>query len=570
MPPKIESTTSGRSSPVTQESLSRPTTPAGSIAPGSVGTPTLARTQQAPADPMMPPARTPSRSNSASSITRPRTPTPLGAQGAGAKPDTAPFQRSASVEASGSKTADADIATPEIEKEVAAAQTEMALRRKPSLEVVLSDPQTAGELGTEERATIAEMDHFIATGQAPEPTPTGGTQRPGSELAQQIRQDASGVLQHAATGNSAQAGLARTGATILGLMKRVAANEDFGFKGSIAASGANLAALNLVKVWGPTLVRQYISYGIEAGLEAAHAGTTARAVLGSVPAVASAALEVAGAIRDHRAGTGTVVSHTSRAVMGGLALAGAGTALGTGAMAGIAALPVAFKLYCGMRDLGPGVAWKAVDKNAEQRGFGHWLMHTVQYGLNQALNNHLMSTHASPSGAGAFQAGAGLQHGNNAKRASINTFFETIDDAASPLMDMVKSYMDKNQETRPMQVGLKNVGFSKDNYLNALTLFATRTSATSQGLTFGGSASALIDKDKAALAVLANDVILGLVNGPEYFHFSNTLAGQPAGTDRHAGIDDVETALAQPVGREAPIELPHTAQPHRAQPSPKA
>jgi hypothetical protein len=571
MPPKIDlPPTSGRSSPVLPSTPARIGTPTNGAA-AAVPTP---RAQQAPADTTMPTSRPPSRPNSTAASTpqRPRTPTSLASQAASSKPDAAPPDGAKPAVASAAKEGAASAATPEIEQQVVAARTEMALKRKSSLEQVLSDPESAVRLTTAERDVISAMDHFIETGRTSEPaTSTHGTQRPGGELAQQIRQDASGFLQHTpARGNSAAASCARAGATIVGLMKRVAANEDFGFTGSVAASVANVTALNLVKVWGPTLVRQYISYGIEAGLEATHAGPTARAVLGAVPAVASAAIEVAGAIRDHRAGTGTVVSHTSRAVMGGMALAGAGTALGTGAMAGVAALPVAFKLYCAMRDLGPGVAWKAVDRNAVDKGFGHWLMHTVQYGLNQALNNHLMSTHASPSGAGAFQAGAGLQHGNNAKRAGINTFFENIDDLASPAMDMIKSAMDPNQQTLPMQIGLKNVGFSKDNYLNALTLFATRTSATSQGLTFGGSANELIAKDKQALALLANDVILGLVNGPEYFHFSNTLAGQPPGTDRHAAIEDVETARAQPVGREAPIELPQTVQPRQAQPSPTA
>lgn len=595
MPPKIATPpTSGRASPVLQNPLPRSgAAPAGS----STSTPSV-RTQQAPADTTMPPPRTPSRSSSAAatSPSRPRSPVPgnegkkpeltptTGALVLAARPatvDAAPEVESPAVvgkpgETSTGKTprplapaaiTEADVAKVRGEFLGELDQLGMALvkagadpaqlhaARHPTeqslTEALHTMTQSDGDpaaLSPEEHEAIAVMDAYVKGETAPPATAAGTS----GTLAQQVLHEASTSTlgdHPPATGNSAADKFLRAGRALHAALKRVNANEDFGPKATVAASVANVSMRNFAAVWIPTLLRQYVSYGLEAGLEKVGAGDTARAAMGAIaPAGAVLSLGV-GAVRDRMNGTHTRTSEASRAIMA-TAITGATVAtLATGAMPAMAPLTAAFGLYCFKRDVVVQSRLRLSNGDNPVPDKKHWSAISLLYGADQGIVNAAMSLLASPSGAAAKVAQAGVQSGNAFARATINWLGENAEDLMFQGIPALRSYFDKNQQGKPLRLSIQDVGYQSTHVKNALLgPLAVRTGILACTLGTTAIAARYIGSDKAV--EIASDLIVAGYNAVLYHPFANAGSGQPQVADAEPDLEQGHDAPPPQAGTE--------------------
>ncbi len=598
MPPKIDlPSTSGRSSPA----LPSTPTPIGTPIPGRAATVTTPRAQQAPADSTMPPSRPPSRSNSIGAATqqRPRTPTPIdaGAKAEVKRPTSTP-EAGASVLASrspgqavheaapvGSSTPSTSATPPkiteadvqkargellheldELGKAIVAAggdPAELEAARHPT-EQSLTDAlhhlsETEGDhaaLTPEHLETIRQAEDFIHTGNTPASSSGSHASSLVAEILHEADASASGqpatgtnAATGTATGTSAWEKCARAGRILQAVLKRINVNDDFGPKGTVAASVANVAMRNFLAVWVPTLLRQYVSYGLEAGLEAAGAGPKARAVIGAIaPAGAVISLGL-GAVRDRMAGTHTRTSEISRAIMG-TAITGATTAtLATGAMPAVAPLTAAFGLYCLNRDVAVQSRLRLTNKDNPVPDKKHWSMISLLYGADQGLVNAGMSLLASPSGAGAKVAMAGIQSGNALARATMNWLGENAEDLMFQGIPAVRSYFDKNQETKPLRLSIEDVGYRSNNVKNAiLGPLAVRTGILACTLGTAAIAARYLGSEKAV--EIASDLIVAGYNAVLYHPFANAGSAQPQVADTSGDAEHGHEGIHERSGTE--------------------
>lgn len=584
MPPKMDLTpTSGRSSPAFPSTPPRIAAPR----PGTSPNVATARTQQTPPDSTMPSSRPPSRSNSiAATQQRPRTPTPIDADVKleGKRPEstkqasapvlasTSPVQAVDKTASVGSTTPKKSATPPEITEvdfqearkamlcelvqlggeivaaggdplahEAARSPTEQSLTDALR---ILSEPEGGHVAPTPEHVeTIRQFEDFMRTGNTPPSTSGSHASSLVAEILHEANASASGEpATGAATRTSAREKSARAGRMLQAVLKRINVNEDFGPKGAVAASVANVAMRNFLAVWLPTLLRQYVSYGLEAGLEAAGAGPKARAAIGAIaPAGALISLGV-GAWRDRTAGTHTRTSEIARAIMG-TAITGATTAtLATGAMSDVAPLTPAFGLYCLMRDVAVQSRLRLTNKDNPVPDKKHWALISVLYGADQGLVNAGMSLLASPSGAGAKVAKAGVNSGNALARATINWLGENLEDLMfqAPML----SYFYKNQESKPLRLSIEDVGYRSTHVKNAiLGPLAVRTGILACTLGTAAIAARYLGSEKAVEIV--SDLIVAGYNAALYHSFANAGSAQPQVADTsgdaehgHDGIHD--------------------------------
>jgi hypothetical protein len=398
------------------------------------------------------------------------------------------------------------------------------------------------------RDALLKIERYIEHGEIPA---QGGAGSP-REVARQLMQEAHetaldvGLLNGGVGG--AIGGLVRAGSALSALLRRVNANEDFeSAPGKIAASVANVAMRNALAVFVPTVLRQFLSYGIEAGLTRAGASDPVRTTLGLVaPMLAVGALAL-GAMRDRMAGTHTRTSERSRAIMATTtAVTGLATAA-TGAMPGAAPLMVAFTAYTAMRDL--LVQSRLRMSNAHTNGYvpdaTHFALISAGYGLDQGLVSLGMSTLASPSGAGAYVGGAGVQAWNAIRRGALNWAGEVGEDLMFQGIPAVRSTLDPARPSHALQLSIHDVGYQQNNVVNgALGPWAVRTGILST--TIGGlSMLSAYAKDPSyvnnpRLVEAVNDLIIAAVNGILYEPFANSGSAQPSSV---AGRQDLVTPL---------------------------
>ena len=176
-----------------------------------------------------------------------------------------------------------------------------------------------------------------------------------------------------------------------------------------------------------------------------------------------------GALRDSWAGTSTPTSRRSRAIMATTtAVAGLATAA-SGAMPGVASLMVAFTAYTAMRDL--LVQSRLRMSNANTSDYvpdaTHFALISAGYGLDQGLVSLGMSTLASPSGAGAYLRGVGVQLWNDIRRGALNWAGEVGEDLMFQGIPAVRSTLDPAQPGHALQLSIRDVGYQRNNVVNA-------------------------------------------------------------------------------------------------------
>lgn len=391
----------------------------------------------------------------------------------------------------------------------------------------------AGPSTAVERAAVSMVETFVADGEVPS---QGRVKDPGAiELARQIIGQASlgaGVCRSVA----GVAGSAlRAGHMAKAFLQRVNANEDFeSTPAKVAASVANVAMRNALAVFGPTVIRQLLSHGIEAGLSRAGASDSARTTLGLVaPMLAVGALAL-GALRDRMAGTHTPTSERSRAIMATTTAAAGLATAATGAMPGAAPLMMAFTAYTAMRDL--VVQSRLRLANANTNGYvpdaTHFALISAGYGLDQGLVSLGMSTLASPSGADAYLKGAGLQVWNAIRRGALNWAGEVGEDLMFQAIPAVRSTLDPAQTSHALQLSIRDVGYQQNNVVNgALAPWAVRTGILST--TIGGLSMISVGArdpsytNNPRLIEAVSDLIIGAVNAILYEPFANSGSAQP-------------------------------------------
>ncbi len=350
--------------------------------------------------------------------------------------------------------------------------------------------------------------------------------------------------------HSATGAFVRSAQVLQAFVQRVNANDDFASApATIAASVANVAMRNTLAVYIPTVIRQFMSYGIEAAFAKTGASDSVRTTLGlAAPVLAVGALALGG-MRDRVAGTATRTSERSRIIMGATTAAAGIATAATGSMPGAAPLMLAFTAYTAMRDL--VVQSRLRLNNANTAGLipdpKHFALISLGYGIDQALVNLGMSTQASPSGAAAFSQGANVQVGNAFIRGAINTLGENGEDLMFQGIPAVR-------EGHPLQLSIEDVGYQRNKVINgALGAWAVRTGILATTI---GTLSIVADYAKnpayannPKLVELVSDLVVGLVNAVLYEPFANSGSAQPgASTAAH----DAELGVAP--GRMLTIE----------------
>ncbi len=607
MPPKMDLTpTSGHASP---------TVPARSATPPNITTPTVttSRAQQSPSDPRMPGARTPPRSGSAASTSQqPRSRSPLRtgeespkteattseATAATKAPElaattpTASTANAADVRGASDKSRGKIVAAEVTEADVAEARAEflqeldqlgmdlvkaggdpaqLSAAQHPTEQSLTEalrtltegggDPET---LGPEHKEAIAVMDAYVKGETAPKTAATssapGATPTPGA-LAAQVLQDAGNAPlsdRPAPTGTSAADKFMRAGRVLHAALQRVNANEDFGSKGTVAASVGNVAMRNFLAVWIPTLMRQYVSYGLEAGMEKVGLSDAGRAAIGALAPAGAVISLGAGAVRDRMNGTHTLTSEVSRAIMA-TAITGAAVAtVATGAMPAAAPLTAAFALYCIKRDVVVQSRLRLTNADNPVPDKKHWSAISLLYGADQGLVSAGMSLLASPSGAAAHIAKAGVQSGNALVRATLNWLGENAEDLMFQGIPSLRSYLDKNQESKPLRLSIKDVGYQSTHVKNAiLAPLAVRTGILACTLGTGAIIGRYLGGEKSV--EIATDVMVAGYNAWLYHSFANSGSGQAQVTD---AAHDAEQGHDEPAqaGTELTVSR-RTAQP---------
>lgn len=401
----------------------------------------------------------------------------------------------------------------------------------PVIRALASDAAEPSDACEREALSILEM--YIGDGVHPA---QDSAKAPAAvDLAQQMVHEAADLLQGGDGAGRAAGSLLRAGGVLLAFLRRVNKNEDFeSTPATVAASVANVAMRNALAVFLPTVIRQFLSYGIEAGLTRAGASDSFRTTLGLVaPMLAVGALAL-GAMRDRMAGTYKPTSERSRAIMATTtAVAGLATAA-SGAMPAVAPLMVAFTAYTAMRDL--LVQSRLRMSNANTNDYDpdavHFALISAGYGLDQGLVSLGMSTLASPSGAGAYVKHAGVQAWNAIRRGALNWAGEVGEDLMFQGIPAVRSTLDPAKPSHALQLSIHDEGYQQNNLVNAaLGPWAVRTgilSTTIGGLSMlsaytGGTAYA---KDPR-LVEAVHDLIIGAVNGILYEPFANSGSAQP-------------------------------------------
>lgn len=317
-------------------------------------------------------------------------------------------------------------------------------------------------------------------------------------------------------------------ANTLHQLSRIAANEDFtSTGGKILASVGNVAARNFLSVLLPTAARQFISYGTELAFQRMGASDAVKATIATLPPMAAAVALLVGGVRDNVAGTQTPTSIRSRAIMGGTTAVAGAAMLATGRAAGAASTLVAFMIYTALRDLLVQSRLRLINPNTTGQvpDAKHFALISLAYGIDQALVNHAMGALFSPSGAGAAAAGSGVEPGNAFGRAVINWVGEIIEDVTFQGIFALRSI--GGTESHALQLSIKDVGYQQNNVVNGmLGPWAVRTGilATAIGLL---SIMTPFLAGNPRLLVLAENLVIGLLNAILYEPFANAGSAQP-------------------------------------------
>ncbi|RYP68060.1 hypothetical protein DL771_006901 [Monosporascus sp. 5C6A] len=336
---------------------------------------------------------------------------------------------------------------------------------------------------------------------------------------------------------------------VLAFLRRIAANEDFTRSSSmVLVSVVNVTARNFLSVFIPTVIRQFVSYGMEAGFQKIGAPKWLKAMVGTLSGTGVALTTHAiGCWRDESAGTASTVSRRSRAIMAGTALATGIAELAAGTAADNASAHFAFTVYTGMRDLLVQSRVRLCNPNTSgtKPDWTHFGLMMAAYGIDQGLVSLAMSTLASPSGPSAWAARLGFceQLKHAVVRGTFNLLGEIVDDLMFQAIPSVRSLFKGGSDARALQLSVKDVGYQKGYLANgALGPWAVRTGNLTTTTALLGVMTPHLAKHPVLLEAMS-DLVIALVNGFLYEPFANSGSAQPDPV-RTAGPEDKERGTA--------------------------
>lgn len=316
-------------------------------------------------------------------------------------------------------------------------------------------------------------------------------------------------------------------------MSQIAHNENFtSTHGQILISIVNISARNLISVFIPTILRQFISYSTEAGFHNMKTSPRLRAILGTFFGTGVALIAHAiGMWRDEKSGTATLASRRSRAILASTAFAAGIGELYTNTAAGNASTHIAFTIYTGMRDIMVQSRLRLHNPNTSgvKPDWTHFSTMMFLMTIIAGLVNFGMSTLASPSGQAAWTARTSFteQLKHAVIRGCLNLIGEVGDDFLFQVIPSIRSHLKGVENPHVLRLSLKDVGYQKGYLKNAaLGPWAARTGLLATTLALLGIASPCLAHNARLLEGIS-DLIVGVTNGPLYEPFANSVSGQP-------------------------------------------
>ncbi|KAL7919736.1 hypothetical protein ACQKWADRAFT_322698 [Trichoderma austrokoningii] len=316
-------------------------------------------------------------------------------------------------------------------------------------------------------------------------------------------------------------------------MSQVAHNESFtSTHGQILISIANISIRNFISVFIPTILRQFISYSTEAGFHNLKTSARLKAIIGTFFGTGVALIAHAiGTWRDEKAGTATLASRRSRAILASTVFAAGIGELYTSSAAGNASTHIAFTIYTGMRDL--MVQSRLRLHNPNTSGIKpDWIHFSIMMFLMTVISglvNFGMSTLASPSGQAAWTARSSFveQLKHAVIRGILNLIGEVGDDFLFQVIPSIRSHFKGIENPHVLRLSLKDVGYQKRYLTNAaLGPWAARTGLIATTVSLLGITAPYLSHNVRLLEGVS-DLIVGVTNGPLYEPFANSVSGQP-------------------------------------------
>ncbi|KAL6897501.1 hypothetical protein GGI43DRAFT_385362 [Trichoderma evansii] len=328
-------------------------------------------------------------------------------------------------------------------------------------------------------------------------------------------------------------------------IRQAADNEVFtSAHGQILISIVNILIRNFISVFIPTVLRQFISYGAEAGFDKLKTAPRLKSIIGTLVGTGVALITHAiGTWRDEKAGTATLTSRRSRAIMVSTAFAASIAELYTGAAVGNASTHIAFTVYTGMRDLVVQSRLRLHNPNTSgvKPDWIHFGIMMAAMTIISGLVNLGMDTLASPSGQPAWTARLSFteQLKHAVIRGCLNLLGEMGDDFLFQVIPSIRSQFKGVENPHVLRLSLTDVGYQKGYLTNAvLGPWAARTGLLSTAVGLLGIAAPCFENNAKLLEAMS-DLIVGLSNGPLYEPFANSGSGQPDPV-RTACSDDEE------------------------------
>ncbi|KAH8125888.1 hypothetical protein LI328DRAFT_165745 [Trichoderma asperelloides] len=316
-------------------------------------------------------------------------------------------------------------------------------------------------------------------------------------------------------------------------IRQVADNQVFtSTHGQILVSIVNISIRNFISVFIPTILRQFISYTTEAGFHKLNSSAKLKSIIGTLFGTGIALMAHAiGTWRDEKAGTATLTSRRSRAIMVSTVFAAGMGEFYTGAAAGNASTHVAFTLYTVMRDLMVQSRLRLHNPNTSgtKPDWIHFSIMMTLMTIISGLVNFGMSTLASPSGQAAWPARLSFieQLRYAVIRGGLNLIGETGDDFLFQIIPSIRSQFKGVENPHILQLSLKDVGYHKGYLTNAaLGPWAARTGLLATTVAMLGITAPYLENNTRLLEGIS-DLIVGISNGPLYEPFANAGSGQP-------------------------------------------
>lgn len=324
-------------------------------------------------------------------------------------------------------------------------------------------------------------------------------------------------------------------------LARVMNNRDFDSKTAqwLATTG-NVFLRNLASVGVTTFGREFLAYGIELALERHGVSEPVRRGISALAGPGYPTLtHLIGAYRDVMDGGATKEQLRDALIGRGISVA---TGLGAffaeeafGLSHTTTATHVAMTAYTHARDVGVQSWLRLPAAQDPPEDKTHFMFMSVFYGLDQMIVPMLMLMLAPNSGARAARAGLGMADVAKAAaiRAALNTGGEMAEDLANEGNRAIRA-------GHAPEVGLQ-VEFRQRHFVNALLgQQSVRSDIISEAQSFVPLiASKMTDSGKSSEQILmVTALMIGLINGVQYWPFAKGFSAQPKVTPRSPDIEE--------------------------------